>query len=329
MKIAVVIVNYRTAEHVERCLTSLEKEVRTVPGTCVLVSDNNSLDGSVGRLRAFVEDRGYSWVTLLPLVRNGGFSYGNNAAIRHLLSATTKPDLIWLLNPDTVVNPGALAAVVRFMQAHPRAGIIGTRLVDEAGNAVSSARRMITPLTEFLSAARLGLLERIFPGCAVAIPPAHDAHECAWVSGASLVMRREVLDEAGFMDEGYFLYFEEVDFCRRIGNRHWQVWYIPVAEVVHIEGVSTGIKGGQKRRPAYWYDSRRRFLSKHYGIWGLVLADLGWAAGRLVCVLANLVRPRREAKNDPIGFAYDLLWGDFRALCAGILMWAVRGKSQL
>lgn len=327
LKIAIVIVNYRTADYVERCLSSLEQEMRTVPGTCVLVSDNNSLDGSVDRLRGFVENRAYTWVTLLPLVRNGGFSYGNNAAIRHLLSGTPTPDLVWLLNPDTFVSPGALSAVVRFMETHPRAGIVGTRLVDEAGNAMSSARRMITPLTECLGAARLGLLERIFPGRAVAIPPAPVAHECAWVSGASLAMRREVLDDAGLMDEGYFLYFEEIDFCRRVGNCRWQVWYTPDAQVMHIEGVSTGIRGARKRRPAYWYASRRRYLSRQYGILGLVLADLAWATGRLIRVLADIVRPRRDAENDPSWFAYDLLWGDFRALCNGTLMRAVRRGS--
>ena len=327
MKIAIVIVNYRTAEHVERCLVSLEGEIASVAGTQVLVSDNDSLDNSVERLRNFVAARAYSWVTVLPLPRNGGFAYGNNAAITHLLAAAPAPEFIWLLNPDTLVSPGTLSAIIRFMEMHPRAGIVGTQIIDETGKAVSSARRMITPTTEFFGAARLGLLALIFPGNEAAIPPSPVAHRCDWVSGASLAMRSAVLNDTSLMDENYFLYYEEIDFCRRVGARNWEIWYTPDGQVMHVEGVSTGIRGKRRRRPAYWYNSRRRFLSLHYGLGGLLLADLGWASGRLISTFVDLLRAKRQGENDPSWFAYDLLWGDFRSICDGSLIRTLRRRK--
>src|SRR4051812_37070874 len=102
MSIAIVIVNYRTAAYVERCLRSLEGEISRAPQTHVVVVDNDSLDGSLDRLRDLIA--GYNWAHFLPMPRNGGFSYGNNAGISYVLQAHPQTDQIWLLNPDTIVH---------------------------------------------------------------------------------------------------------------------------------------------------------------------------------------------------------------------------------
>jgi GT2 family glycosyltransferase len=154
--------------------------------------------------------------------------------------------------------------------------------------------------------------------------PRDDAHACDWVSGASLVVRREVVEDIGLMDEDFFLYFEEVDFCWRAKKAGWAIWYVPAARVLHLEGASTGIRATARRRAAYWYDSRRRFFIKHYGVAGLVLADVMWAAGRLSFLLRCLLRLGGKGfAADPKWYMWDLLVGDLRALVGG-RTWSVK-----
>jgi hypothetical protein len=121
------------------------------------------------------------------------------------------------------------------------------------------------------------------------------------------------------MDENYFLYFEDVDFCRRTINAGWQCWYVPESVVLHLEGASTGIRTRAKRRAGYWYDSRRRFFIKHYGVAGLVAADILWFIGRLTYLLRKVLHigVKSNQNNDPKWFMFDLLWGDLRATLSG------------
>ena len=133
-----------------------------------------------------------------------------------------------------------------------------------------------------------------------------------------MMLRREVIEQIGLMDENFFLYFEEVDYCRRARTAGWSVWYLPESRVVHLEGASTGIQVGAKRRAGYWYASRRRFFIKHQGIAGLLAADALWALGRLSYLLRRLFRLGRfGVDNDPKWFMFDLLAGDLRALLTG------------
>jgi hypothetical protein len=129
-------------------------------------------------------------------------------------------------------------------------------------------------------------------------------------------MRREVLEQVGLMDDNYFLYFEEADFCWRAKRAGWEVWYVPQSRVMHLEGASTGINAEATRRASYWYDSRRRFFVKHYGVAGLVLADMFWTVGRATYQLRCLLRLCARAP-DPKWFMFDLLWGDLRAILNG------------
>lgn len=320
----IVIVNYRTARLAAQCLRSLAAERASVPGLRVVVADNASGDGSVEDLQQCIEAEGWrDWVSVLPMPRNGGFAYGNNGAIRRALRSGAC-DYLLLLNPDTVCRPGALRALLAFMQAHPRAGIGGSLLEDEAGAPVQSAHHFFSPLGELEAAARLGLLSRLLRRHAVAQPLRGSAHPCDWVSGAALMVRRAVLDQVGPLDEGYFLYFEEVDFCRRARQAGWEVWSVPASRVQHLEGAATGIRVRERRRPAYWFDSRRRYFVKHHGVAGLLLADALWAAGRTSLGLRRLLRLGSGGTNlDPQRFAVDLIWGDLRALFDGEL-WNLR-----
>jgi hypothetical protein len=235
-----------------------------------------------------------------------------------------------LLNPDTVAREGAIKVLVGFMDGHPRAGIAGSLLENADGGVECSAHRIHSPLSELDAGARLGLLSRLLHRYVVSECPAAEAHQCDWVSGASLIVRREVLEQVGLMDDGFFLYFEEVDFCRRAQQAGWECWYVPDSRVVHLEGASTGIRATAKRRAKYWYDSRRRFFVKHYGIIGLVAADVLWAIGRFSFLLRRGLRlgARSNVNYDPKWFMFDLLWGDLRAILTGRVRSIPRAGQQ-
>jgi len=226
-----------------------------------------------------------------------------------------------------VCRRGAIRALVDFMEAHPRVGIAGSRIEDVAGTVECSAHNAPSPLGELESSARLGVLTRALGHRAVSPPVQEMAHECEWVSGASLMVRRQVFDRIGLLDEGYFLYFEEADFCQRARKAGWEVWFVPGSRVIHLEGASTGIRSMEHRRPGFWYDSRRRFFIKHFGISGLVFADALWALGRASLLLRRLLRLGYGGMNqDPKWLAFDLLWGDLLSILTG-RAWAHRRQT--
>lgn len=315
----IVTVNYRTAGLVVDSLRSLAGQVGDLGGGKVVVVDNASGDGSVDTIAASIARAGWSgWAGVVPLDRNGGFAYGNNEGIRLALAAAGRVDYVLLLNPDTVVHPGAIKALVAFMDGNLEVGIAGSRLENATGAVDCSAHRAPSPLGELDGSARLGLVSRLLQRYVVSPPIRKEAHECDWVSGASMIIRRHVLEEIGPMDEGYFLYFEEVDFCCRTRAAGWSVWYVPDSRVMHLEGAATGIRAAETRRPKYWYDSRRRFFLKQHGIAGLLAADALWAIGRLAFLLRRALRLGAQGPaNDPKWFMFDLLWGDLRALAGG------------
>ena len=316
----VVIVNFRTPTLAIACLASIEGMVADLRGGRVVVVDNDSADGSAPQIGAAIRTRGWSeWVELLPMPRNGGFAYGNNAGLRYALERDPQMGCAILLNPDTVVAPHAFQALLEYLESHPSIGIAGARIVNEHGLPEASAHRLPSPLGELENAAQFGPLSRMLSAHAVSPPVAAFAHPCDWVSGACMAIRREVLDAVGPLDEGYFLYFEEVDFCLRAKQAGWDCAFVPEACVTHLEGASTGIAVGRRRRPAYWYESRRRFFVKAYGPAGLLWADLLWAFGRCSLALRRALGlgGKAGADREPSHLAIDLLWGDLKAALSG------------
>lgn len=318
-RLCIVIVNYRTAGLVVDCLRSIAAQLAGLPGLRAVVVDNASGDASARKLAETIDREQWgAWASVLPLDRNGGFASGNNAGIRQALRSPGRVDYIMLLNPDTVVRDGAIGALLGFMESHPRAGICGSRLETPDGVAQCSAHNAPSPFGELESSARFAMLSRALRHHAVSPPMREAAHECDWVSGASLMVRRAVFEGIGGLDEGYFLYFEEADFCRRARKAGWTVWSVPESRVLHLEGASTGIRDATRRRPRYWYDSRRRYFVKHFGVHGLILADVLWALGRTSLALRRTLRLGSGGNEpEPRRFALDLLWGDLRALFTG------------
>lgn len=319
--VLVVVVNYRSAGLAIDCLASLAPEVAGRPGARVVVADNASGDDSVPRLEAAIRDRGWrGWAAVLPLPRNGGFAYGNNEAIRPALRGIDPPAYVWLLNPDTIVRPGALAALVDLLEARPDIGLAGSRLEDPDGTPQRSAFRFPSVLGELDAGLRFGPVTKLVARRVIAPPVPPSAGPVDWVAGASLMVRREVFDAAGLLDDGYFMYYEEVDFCRRAGRAGWPCWYVPGSRVVHLVGRVSGVTAiGRKRRsPPYWFHARSRYYLRNHGRWTKTLADIAFAAGFATYRLRRGLQ--RKPDDDPERFLGDFVRHNF--LPAG------RGQSQ-
>lgn len=306
---AIVIVNYRTAPLVVDCLHSLAPEIAANPHTRVVIVDNASGDGSADIIASAIENAGWhGWARLIVSPVNGGFSAGSNLALRTILRADTPPDLVWLLNPDTRVRPGALAAITGFMAANPAVGITGTMIEQADGTPWPYAFRFPSIFGEVERGLRFGPVSRLLANHAVLHRMDDVPRRVGWVSGCSMVIRRTVFDRVGLFDEGYFLYYEETDFCRAAQRAGWACWYLPQARIMHIAGQSTGITGseaGQRRLPRYWFESRRRYFTKNHGRAYAALADLAWVTAHLGWTLRRTLQRRPDP--DPPFLLRDFL----------------------
>lgn len=309
LSLLIVILNYRTPKLTIDCLRSLVDEVRSLPDTRVVVSDNASGDGSVEQIKAAIETEGWGdWVSLMPLDRNGGYAFGNNTPIRAALQSPQPPPYFLLLNPDTIVRPGALRALVDFMNSHPDVGIAGSRLEDPDGTPQCSAFRFHTVLSELDSGLRLGLVSKLLANWIVWPPIPEAETQTDWVAGASMIVRRQVFEQVGLLDEEYFMYYEETDFCLQAKKAGWSCWYVPQSRVIHLVGQSSGVtdtKRPPKRLPQYWFDSRRRYFVKNYGWLNAALADAVWALGFAFWRLRRFLQGKPD--NDPPNLLSDFL----------------------
>lgn len=308
--VLVVIVNYRTARLVVDCLRSLEGEV-AASGARVVVVDNDSGDDSCHIIASAIEGWGWSsWASLHASPVNGGFAYGNNLAVRAALQSAEPPDLVWLLNPDTCVHPAALGALVEFMRANPAAGIAGSGIDDEDGQPWPYAFRFPSLLGEVERGLRNGLVSRLLSRWVVLRRMGEGPARVDWLPGASMIVRRKVFEDVGLMDEGYFLYFEETDFCLQARRAGWQCWYVPQARVIHIAGQSTGVTGrgaAARRVPGYWFEARRRYFVRNHGRGYAATADLLWMAAHMLWRLRRWMGRRPDL--DPPGLLSDFLRG--------------------
>jgi len=323
----VLIVNYRTAALAAKAVDSVLAQAQALgPNGQVLVIDNASGDGSVEQLRTEAKARAWpSRVQVLPQPRNGGFAYGNNQGLRWLRHNRLLDGAhVLLLNPDAELKPGCLQAALRVFAEQPRTGIVGVPVFSAQGEREGSAHRWPSPASELLSQAKLGLLQRLWPAGDVTPAeqfrqPAGRAFACDWVSGAFFLIRAELLAALPEMDEGFFLYFEEVDHCRRAAALGWRVVVADAAGIVHHEGASTGIQDIRRPRPDYWYASRQRYLLKHHGRAGLLVADLCSLIGRALFLPRKWLRLGAAGQRDTLPREYHrrMLRADVRALWRG------------
>ena len=276
MKLLVVVLNFRQTDLTIDCLRSLESRHGGVPGTQVVVVGNGSGGGAPEKLRRAIEEHGWgSWASLLVSPTNLGFTGGNNLAIRRALSGDDRPELVLLLNSDTVVLDGALEALKTFMDAHPRVGVAGSQLLSPEGEVRASPFRFHSALGEFERGLRVEAVTRLLSRFRAPIFPVPTVAVAAdWVSGASMILRASMLDQIGLLDEGLFTYFDDVDLCLRARRAGWEVWFVPESRIVHYEGASSGVTATSPRRwPAFYFQARRRFFLKNYGPVRAALVD--------------------------------------------------------
>jgi hypothetical protein len=300
MRLLIVIVNYRVTQLAIDCLRSLAPEVAATPGVRVALVENGSGDDSAERLAAAIRDNGWTpWVTLTAIHPNLGFTGGNNVAIRPALQAPDPPDHFLLLNSDTLVRPNALWPLIEFMDANPRVGIAGSRLEYPDETVQRSAFRFITPLTQLEQGLGLGVFSKAFPKLVVAPPAPTGRTRCDWVSGASMIVRRQVFEQLGGLDENLYTYFDDPDICLNALRRGWETWYVPESRVVHLIGQSTGLTDTKRpnRRPKYWFQARRYYFLKNFGVWGAGLADAGWIGGFALWRLRRMIQGKPD--TDP------------------------------
>ena len=288
--LTIVIVNYNAGPALIDCLDSLGREVDGGMNLEVRLVDNASTDGSLEQVKA-----GRPWVTVTANHYNFGFARAVNQALGQ---ATGR---YWmLLNPDTLVKPGSLPKLITFADARPTAGAIGPRIIDPDGQIQYSARTAQGPEAFLFN--RYSLLTRLWPGNPISRRYLmsdwdHDqVREVDWLSGAALLIRPEAAAEAGLMDEGFFLFHEDVDWCMRIGAAGYGVVYYPGAEVVHHIGISKETESLKLLRIRH--QSMIRYIHKHQRRWGPLLwpADLAIAGRFGLLAVRAAWRQARERK---------------------------------
>jgi GT2 family glycosyltransferase len=290
LRLAVVVLNYRTPELVLDCLETLVGQVEPGRDELVVV-DNASGDGSEAAIRAGISERGWGgWARVVAADRNGGFSSGNNAGIRASDAA-----FYLLLNSDTLLRPGALAELLNAAVGRPRAGLVGPRLEWSDELPQESAFRRLTPLSQLVQSSQLSFVARALGRHVVAKPVSDQPHQADWVSFACVLVRREALERVGPMDEGMFMYYEDIDMGCRVRRAGFEVWYWPSARVVHLRGGSGDVKKSKeahKRLPGYYYAARARYLHREFGRLGLWAANVLWIAGTMLNHACKLVTGR-------------------------------------
>lgn len=284
MKLLVVVLCYKVPDLAVDCLRSLEPEIARIPDARVAVCENGTGPEAAEQIRSAIDENGWGeWADLTVVEVNRGFCGGNNLVIRPALESDDPPEYVLLLNADTIVLEGALAALVDFMDTRPEVGIAGSRFFSAEMEPQSSPFRFLGVLSELDRGMRTGLVSRLLSRWTVSPPTPEEAAPADWLSGASMILRKTMLDEIGLLDEGLYTYFDDVDICLRAKRAGWQVWYVPESRIIHLEGSSTGIKAGDqpkvKRRPAYWFEARRRFFLKSYGGPRTAMADAAFLAG--------------------------------------------------
>lgn len=292
--LAVILVSWNTRDLLLACIEALPAALGDLRAQ-IWVVDNASHDGSVAAVRAR-----FSAAQVIANRQNVGFAAANNQALR-----ASGGRYALLLNSDTIPHPGSLERLVRFADSRPRAGLVGGLLLNPDGSFQYSFSDTPSLTSELLCATGLGgqLLFSGYPSYS----PRHSraARRAQVIPGACMLARRDALDQVGLMDEGYFMYSEEPDWCLRMGRAGWEIWYTPDARITHLGGQSTDqVKFAMVEA---LYRSKVRFFRKHYGrAYALSFCAALWVVLRLRW-FAHTFALRRPA-GAPM--SWRLLWGE-------------------
>lgn len=293
LNLGIVIVNYKTPALLRDCLRSIfDSEVVSLQ---VCVVDNASHDDSARMVRAE-----FPQVAVIEQAQNQGYALANNLGLRHFGFGTSPeaiaPRYALLLNPDTLLPPAALREMVRFMDEHPRCGAAGPRLVRADGTLDKACRRSFpSPEVSFY---RLMGLSRLFPKNPrfgrynLTHVDDNETIEVDSVVGAFMMLRREALDQAGLLDQTFFMYGEDLDLAYRVKAAGWQIWYNAAVTVLHYKGESS--RQRSTHSIVNFYDAMRIFHRKHYANTLPVL--LNWLINGSVWTLCGIALARNALR---------------------------------
>lgn len=279
MDISIVILNYKTAGLVKQCVKGIIAAQPKAEYEIIIV-DNNSGDRCLDVMQQYMTSLAHQPSTLfrqalaVPVVqyvqmpRNDGFAVGNNAGIRQ-----ARGEFILVLNPDIAIIPGIIESMVAYMHNHPGVGIVGPRLIYPDGSAQDSCRRfprLVTPLLRRSVFGKLPQAKRLLDEYVMNDFDHKATRTVDWLFGAFLVIRRDVIDAVGMFDERFFLYFEDLDLCRRCWQAGYEVHYVADTEVVHYHqrqsAEKTGIRALFDRAGRIHLQSGFKYFAKYWGV---------------------------------------------------------------
>jgi GT2 family glycosyltransferase len=278
----IIIVNYNSTDFLLKCLESIYRDIEEIPVN-VFVFDNNSVD-NVRRVTWHYPD-----VRLTISNCNIGFARAVNACI-----AQGDSPYLLILNPDAVIMDGFFQSVLGYMDKNPQAGVLGPRVYNQDLTVQGSARSFPTPVTSLFG--RNSILTRMFPNNRITRKNIlhMDIQERTpvkvdWVSGACMMVRRQAVEDVGMLDENFFMYWEDADWCRRMGDKGWDVVYYPEASVIHCVGASSEknlIKSVVEFHKSVYYFYDKHHQSARWLVKTLILASLGIRIGFVLVVHA-------------------------------------------
>jgi GT2 family glycosyltransferase/lipopolysaccharide/colanic/teichoic acid biosynthesis glycosyltransferase len=298
----VIIVNYNVREFLDHALTSVRKAMTGIRGE-VIVVDNASDDGSVEMLR-----KRYPEVQRIANASNLGFAKANNLALRR-----ARGDYLLLLNPDTIVQEDTFRVMITFFEQHPEVGLAGCKILNPDGSFQLACRRSFpTPWVAFTKLFGLSALfptSKLFGRYNLTYLDPNETCEVDAVSGSFMMVRREVYERVGGLDEDFFMYGEDLDWCYRIQQAGWKIYYVPTTQIIHYKGEST--KRSSIDEIKTFYEAMELFVSKHlstsFVLSGLI--RLGIVLSSVIARVGQFLRPLRVA-------VLDLLFVDLALVAA-------------
>lgn len=317
--VVVIVVNYGTPELAVRAVESvLERDQGEHPVEIHLLDNASPGEDAAIFTQAHAEKNWGPRVVLWLEDENHGFGRGNNVVLHALAKRDEPPEFVLLLNPDAELENDAIAFLVEALRARPEAAAAGAGISFPDGSPAVAAFRFPSLLREIVGTINFGPLDRLLPQGRVALPPEWAEGPVDWVAGASVLMRFKHIQDIGFFDPDFFLYYEEVELMWRLRQAGHPTLYAPRARVLHIAGAATQVQSHDptpKPKPAYLYASWRMYFQKTRGrSYALVTALLKLPAAWTGLVLSKL---RRRKSNLPIRFSRDHWRHVVRPLLAG------------
>jgi len=306
MDLSILIVNWNTKALLIQCLKSVHLKMGNGERE-VFVVDNGSVDGSVESVREKFPE-----VIVIQNPMNLGFAKANNQAL-----SLSKGRYILLLNPDTQEREGAIETLRAFMDNHPEAGVAGPQLLNSNGSKQNSIANFPSLATELLNKSLLRwFFPKIFPGKERNLS---EPIEVDSVIGACMMVRREAMEQVGLLDEDYFLFLEETDWCYRIKRAGWKIYHHPQAEIYHFQGKSA--EKDKKRAKVEYYRSRYQYFKKHQG-------NAQWLILRIGLIIKLMVEFVLMGLANLLTFLTIKKWKRRFSVYAYLLWWHLKGCPE-